>query len=78
MRIPDKLYNVLKWVACICIPAIVAFFGVVLGALDIDPKTITTITTIIGAVGTLIGALIGVSTVAYNKEKGEQNGKDNP
>lgn len=71
MRISDRLYNVLKWVACICIPAIVAFLGVVLGAVDVDPKTINTITTIIGAIGTLIGALIGVSTAAYNKEKQE-------
>lgn len=78
MRIPDKWYNILKWVACICIPAIVAFLGVVLGVLDVDPKTVNVVTTIIGAVGTLIGALIGVSTVAYNKEKGAQNGKDNP
>lgn len=74
MRIPDKLYNWLKWISCICIPAIVTFLSVVLGALDVAPKTVNVVTTIIGAIGILIGTLIGVSTVAYNKEK--QNGEN--
>ena len=72
MRISDKLYNVLKWVSIICIPAVVTFLGVVLGVLEVDPKIINIVVTIIGATGTLIGALIGVSTSAYNKEKKEE------
>ena len=71
MRIPDNVYNVLKWTALICIPAIVTFLSVVLGVLSVDPKTIIIIVTIMTAVGTLIGSLIGVSTAAYNKEKQE-------
>ena len=71
MRIPDSLYNVLKWVALICIPALVTFLSVVLGVLDVDPRTVNIILTIMTAVGTLIGSLIGVSTKAYNKEKEE-------
>ena len=74
MRIPDSLYEVLKWVALICIPALVTFLSVVLGVLSVDPKTINIIVTIITAVGTLIGSLIGVSTKAYNKEK--EKGKE--
>lgn len=73
MRIPDSLYDVLKWVALICIPALVTFLSVVLGVLDVDPKTVNIILTIMTAVGTLIGSLIGVSTKAYNKE--QQEGK---
>lgn len=71
MRIPDNVYNILKWIALICIPAIVTFLSVVLGVLDVDPKTTNIIVTIIAAVGTLIGSLIGVSTKAYNKEQEE-------
>ena len=71
MRIPDNVYNWLKWISMIAIPAIVAFLSVVLGALEVDPKTVNIIVTIVGAVGTLIGALIGVSTKAYKKEKEE-------
>lgn len=71
MRISDSLYNILKWVALICIPAVVTFLSVVLGVLDVDPKTINIIVTIITAIGTLIGSLIGVSTKAYKKEQEE-------
>lgn len=70
MKFPDKVYNVLKWIALICIPAIVTFLSVVLGVLEVDPKTINIIVTIIAAIGTLIGSLIGVSSANYNKGKG--------
>lgn len=69
MKINDKVYDVLKWIALICIPAVVTFLSVVLGVLDVDVRTINVITTILTAVATLIGTLIGVSTAAYNKEK---------
>ena len=75
MRIPDSVYDVLKWIALICIPALVTFLSVVLGVLDVDPRTVNIIVTIIAAVGTFIGSLIGVSTSAYNKEK--TNGEEN-
>ena len=72
MRIPNSLYDVLKWVALICIPSLVTFLSVVLGVIDVDPRTVNIILTIMTAVGTLIGSLIGVSTKAY---KQEQEGK---
>lgn len=71
MRISDKVYDILKWIALICIPAIVTFLSVVLGVFDVDPKTTNIIVTIIAAVGTLIGSLIGVSTKAYKQEQKE-------
>lgn len=72
MRIKDSVYNVLKWISVICIPAVVLFLSTVLGVLEVDPKNVNIILTIIGAIGTLIGALIGVSTAAYNKEKKDE------
>lgn len=69
MKIPDKVYDILKWIALICIPAIVTFLSVVLATIEVDPKTINAVVTIIAAIGTLIGSLIGVSTAAYNKGK---------
>lgn len=78
MKIPNRIYDVLKWIALICIPAIVTFLSVVLGVLDVDPKTVNVIVTIISAVGTLIGTLIGVSTANYKKgvsEDGEDTNK---
>lgn len=76
MKFPDKVYDVLKWVSLICIPAIVTFLSVVLGVLEVEPKTINIIVTIITAIGTLIGSLIKVSTSAYNKQKGAGNGEN--
>lgn len=76
MKISNKVYDILKWVSVICIPALVTFLGVVLGVLDVDAKTVNIIVTIIGAIGTLIGSLIGISTSAYNKQKGEADGRD--
>ena len=75
IKLQNSVYDTLKWIALIAIPAIVTFLSVVLGVLEIDPKTINVITTILSAIGTLIGALIGVSTANYNKEakNGEKN-----
>lgn len=74
-KIPDVLYNWLKWIALIALPALATFLSLVLGALNVDPTTVNTIVIIINATAGLIGALIGVSTIAYNKDKkaGEVN-----
>ncbi len=77
IQLKNEIYDVLKWIALICIPAVVTFLSVVLGVLNVDPRTVNVITTIMSALGTLIGTLIGVSTSAYNKQKGEQNGENN-
>jgi len=76
MRISDKVYNLLKWISIICIPALVTFLSVVLGVLSVSANVINIIVTIISAIGTLIGTLIGVSTSAYNKQKGAENGEN--
>lgn len=75
LKMKNSTYDCLKWIALIAIPAVVTFLSVVLGALEVDPHTINVVTTILSAVGTLIGTLIGVSTVNYNKtqDKDESN-----
>ena len=75
IKLKNSWYDVLKWIALICIPALVTFLSVVLGVLNADPRTVNVITTIMSALGTLIGTLIGVSTSAYNKNKEGQNGE---
>lgn len=69
---PDRVYDVLKWVSIVAIPAIVTFLSVVLPALKVDAETVNTVTTIVSATGVLLGALLGVSTYQYNKSKAEQ------
>ncbi len=65
MKLNDKVYNVLKWVALICIPAIAVFYGQ-LGEIWDFPYTQQIKDTIID-IGLFIGVLIGVSTYNYNK-----------
>lgn len=67
MKIPDKVYDVLKWVALIALPALATFYSIV-GKVWGWPY-IGEVTTTITALGTLIGALIGLSTLSYNKDK---------
>ena len=67
MMLPNKVYDILKWVALICIPAIATFYSTVAPTFGWwDPAAVSQIAT---AVSTLIGALIGISTAQYNKEQ---------
>lgn len=61
----SKLYDVLKWISIICLPALsllVGALGQIWGWPDAEKITLT-----ISAVATFLGALIGVSTYKYNK-----------
>lgn len=67
MKLPDKIYDILKWVALICIPAIATFYvalAPVWGWPFADEIAKTA-----NAICILIGALIGISTAEYNKSK---------
>lgn len=67
MRIPDTLYDWLKWICMICIPAFTtAYVG--LSAVWGWPYA-EEIAKTSAVVCTLIGALLGISTAEYNKEK---------
>ena len=67
MKLSDKAYTILKWVTLICIPALATFY-VALSAVwgwpyaDQVAKTAT-------AVCILLGALLGISTAEYNRNK---------
>lgn len=66
MKMNDKLYNILKWVALIVLPALGTFYFALAGiwGLPYGEQIVGTIT----AVDTLLGALLGISSASYNKE----------
>jgi len=70
MKLPNKVYDVLKWVVCIVIPATTTLY-VALAAIwgfpyaDLIAKTSA-------AVCTFLGAIIGISTAQYNKDQPPQ------
>lgn len=70
----DKVFDVLKWVAIVCLPALSVFVSVISkiwGWADLGSMIAQTIT----AVAVLLGALLGVSAIQYksniNEDKAE-------
>ena len=69
MQFSGKVYKFLKWFCLIALPAIDTFLLTVLPVLGVSKVTVSILVTILSASGTLIGALIGVSTKTYNDSK---------
>lgn len=62
----NKVYDILKWVALVVLPAIATLYTALAGVWGLPfaeeiPATIT-------AVDLFLGALLGVSSVKYNRE----------
>lgn len=71
--IPDKAYDILKWVGLVALPAVATFVGTVGTAVEWPQTSIAV--TVITASGTLVGALLGVSH-ATAKEGAEEGAED--
>ena len=61
----DKVYNALKWIALIALPALGTLYFALAGiwGLPYGEQIVGTIT----AVDTFVGALLGISTAQYRK-----------
>lgn len=73
MKLPNRWYDTLKWVAVIALPAVIAFLGSVLPVLGVPSEVTQIVVTVGAALDTLLGALLGVSTFNYNKEIAEKS-----
>lgn len=67
MKLNDKVYDILKWVALIVLPALAILYGSLANIWGLPfgeqiPDTIT-------AVELFLGVLLGVSSVTYNKTR---------
>lgn len=69
MKINDKLYDILKWVAIIVLPALATAYGVIaqIWSLPYQMEIPATIT----AIATLLGAILGLSSLSYKEEETE-------
>lgn len=65
MKLPDKIYDLLKWCCLILSPALITLITTIFTLYHIPNAEVVCGT--IAAVTTFIGALIGVSTINYNK-----------
>ena len=66
MKLPNKVYDVLKWIVVVFLPALNVFIFALGEVLGFDSHIVCGV---IAAVTTFLGALIGVSTIGYNKTK---------
>lgn len=64
----NKIYEILKWIALIALPALATLISVVLPLWNVvDEGTTNAIVGTITALATFLGALLGVSTMKYRK-----------
>lgn len=64
MKLPNKVYDVLKWVLMILIPATITLITT-LGTIYMWDTEVIVLT--ISAVATFFGAITGISSINYNK-----------
>ena len=63
----DRVYNVLKWVAQICLPAVATLYFALAGIWEFPygEEIVGTIT----AVDTFLGVVLGISSAQYKKKQ---------
>ena len=73
LKLNDSVYEIIKWIVVIFLPALNGFVYALGHALGFDS---TVVCEVITAVHIFLGALIGVSTINYNKDKGKEDNAD--
>ena len=70
MILSDRIYNTLKWIAQLFLPALGTLYFALSGiwGLPYGEQVVGTIM----ALTTFLGVVLGISTVQYKKAKGEQ------
>lgn len=69
--VPEQIYQVLKWVGLIALPAIAVFVSTVGQAWGLDAGLSNAIVTTLNAAGVLVGALLGISQATSKPGEGE-------
>ena len=63
----DKIYNILKYIAMIALPALALFTQTIFAIWGLPYGE--QISATIVAINALLGALIGISTIGYNRQQ---------
>lgn len=72
MILPQKTYEIIRWIVIIVIPALITLYGVIGNTLNIPYTEV--VLTIAGAVDVFLGTIFGISKISYDKRQGELNG----
>jgi hypothetical protein len=70
MKLTNKVYDVLKWIAMIVLPALGTLYFTIAGIWDLPygEQVVGTITALV----TALGAILKISTAQYNKSNSDQ------
>lgn len=68
MKIPDKVYDIMKWILLIVVDAFVALFTTLARTWGWDIPVEAIVVTIT-SISAFLGIILGISTAKYNKEK---------
>lgn len=66
----NKVYDVLKWITLVLLPALTTLVGVILNCFDIGCTDI--VLTIMTAITTFMGTVLGISNINYKSQRLEQ------
>lgn len=69
MKLPDKVYDILKWVMLLATPVCTFILGIIAAVQTGEIPAI--ITAVIGGIGTLAGVIIKISDAEYKKQLSE-------
>lgn len=64
----NKVYDILKWITLVFLPALTTLIGVILNCFNVGCTDI--VLTIMTAITTFMGTILGISNISY-KKKGE-------
>lgn len=65
MKINNKLYDILKWITLVFLPALTTFIGIILKSLNIECTDI--VLTIMTGFIAFLGSVLGISNINYKK-----------
>lgn len=68
MILPDKVFDALKWILTVFVPALITLISTLAIIYHFDAEVIILT---IGAISTFIASLIGISNINYKKQKEE-------
>jgi len=69
MKLPDKVYDILKWVMLLATPVCTFILGILAAVQTGEIPAI--ITAVLGGLGTLAGVVIKISDAEYKKQLSE-------
>ena len=65
MKMSNKVYDILKWITLVFLPALTTFVGVILNCFHVEGTEV--ILTIMVGFTTFLGSILGISSLNYNE-----------